>query len=129
MTACELSTIAQEGIKLYIAIINNGYLGMVRQWQELFYERRYAATPIRSPDFVKLAEAHDLRGIRVSTREGIPRALEEARRSPGTVVFDFRVEAEECVYPMVPAGADLKDMIRRPMSEQQEQEPQFEMEE
>ena len=63
MTACELSTIAQEGIKIYVAIINNGYLGMVRQWQELFYERRYAATPIRSPDFVKLAEAHDLRAF------------------------------------------------------------------
>jgi acetolactate synthase-1/2/3 large subunit len=130
MTACELSTIAQEKIKLHIAIINNGYLGMVRQWQELFYGGRYAATPIKSPDFVKLAEAHDLRGIRVSRREDIRRAVEEARSIEGTVIFDFRVEAEECVYPMVPAGADLQDMIRRPTPpESRVQEPQFEMEE
>ncbi len=124
MTACELSTIAQENIKIHVAIINNGYLGMVRQWQELFYERRYAATPLKSPDFVKLAEAHDLTGTRVSSRDDIPRAIDEARRTNGTVVFDFRVEAEECVYPMVPAGADLQDMIRRPIHD----EMQFEME-
>ena len=65
MTAAELSTIAQEEIKLQVAIINNGYLGMVRQWQEFFYERRYAATPLLNPDFVKLAEAHGLKGLRV----------------------------------------------------------------
>jgi acetolactate synthase I/II/III large subunit len=126
MTACELSTIAQENLKIHVAIINNGYLGMVRQWQELFYESRYAATPMKSPDFVKLAEAHGLKGIRVTSRDDIPRAIEEARRTPGTVVFDFRVEAEECVYPMVAANADLGDMIRRPMHEE---EMQFEMEE
>src|SRR5262249_20930942 len=103
MTACELSTIAQEGIKLHIAIINNGYLGMVRQWQEFFYDGRYSATPLKSPDFVKLAEAHDLTGIRVTKREEIEGAVTRARETPGTVLIDFRVEQEDSVYPMVPA--------------------------
>jgi acetolactate synthase-1/2/3 large subunit len=114
MTACELSTAAQEGIKLCIAIINNGYLGMVRQWQEFFYDGRYSATPLRSPDFVKLAEAHGLTGLRVTRREEVEGAVCAARAAPGTVVIDFRVEQEDTVYPMVPAGADLHDMIRRP---------------
>ena len=114
MTACELSTAAQEGIKLNIAIINNGYLGMVRQWQEFFYDGRYSATPLRSPDFVKLAEAHGLTGLRVTGREEVEGAVCAARAAPGTVVIDFRVEQEDAVYPMVPAGADLHDMIRRP---------------
>jgi len=114
MTACELSTVAQEGIKLHIAIINNGYLGMVRQWQEFFYDGRYSATPLRSPDFVKLAEAHGLTGLRVTRREEVEPAVAAARAAPGTVVIDFRVEQEDAVYPMVPAGADLHDMIRRP---------------
>ncbi len=115
MTACELSTIAQEGIKVHIAIINNGYLGMVRQWQEFFYGRRYAATPLLSPDFVKLAEAHGLTGLRVTAKSEIAGAVEAARRAPGTVLIDFRVEQEDSVYPMVAAGADLHDMIRRPL--------------
>src|SRR5256712_1108875 len=114
MTACELTTCAQEGIKLNIAIINNGYLGMVRQWQEFFYNRRYVATPLRSPDFVPLAQAHGLTGLRVTRREEIPEALERARAEPGTVVVEFRVEQEDSVYPMVPANTDLRDMIRRP---------------
>jgi acetolactate synthase-1/2/3 large subunit len=114
MTACELSTIAQEGIKLHIAIINNGYLGMVRQWQQFFYDGRYSATPLRSPDFVKLAEAHGLTGLRVTRREEVEATVAAARAAPGTVVIDFRVEQEDSVYPMVPAGADLHHMIRRP---------------
>ncbi|MBV8758519.1 MAG: biosynthetic-type acetolactate synthase large subunit [Deltaproteobacteria bacterium] len=114
MTACELATIAQEGIKLHIAIINNGYLGMVRQWQQFFYDRRYSATPLRSPDFVKLAEAHELTGLRVTTRDDLATAVAFARAAEGTVVIDFRVEQEDSVYPMVPAGAALHDMIRRP---------------
>jgi acetolactate synthase-1/2/3 large subunit len=115
MTACELSTIAQEGIKLNIAIINNGYLGMVRQWQQFFYGGRYAATPMRSPDFVKLAEAHGLMGMRVDKREDVESAVNTARATKGAVVIDFRVEQEDSVYPMVPAGADLHNMIRRPV--------------
>ena len=114
MTACELTTCAQEGIKLNVAIINNGYLGMVRQWQEFFYNRRYVATPLRSPDFVALAQAHGLTGLRVTRREEIPEAVERARAEPGTVVVEFRVEQEDSVYPMVPANTDLRDMIRRP---------------
>jgi acetolactate synthase-1/2/3 large subunit len=114
MTACELSTLAQEKVKVNVAIINNGYLGMVRQWQEFFYGGRYVATPMVSPDFAKLAEAHGLCGLRVTSREEVEAAVARAKEEPGTVVIDFRVEQEDSVYPMVPAGADLSDMIRRP---------------
>jgi acetolactate synthase-1/2/3 large subunit len=114
MTQAELSTAAQEGVKVNVAIINNGYLGMVRQWQEFFYERRYAATPLRNPDFVKIAEAHGLLGLRVDNRPGVEDIVQRARQADGTVVIDFRVEQEDSVYPMVPAGADLDAMIRRP---------------
>jgi len=113
MTACELTTCAQENIKVNVAIINNGYLGMVRQWQEFFYGGRYVATPIRSPDFVKLAEAHGLAARRVTQRSEVMDAVRWAEAEPGTVVIDFRVAQEDSVYPMVPAGADLHDMIRR----------------
>jgi acetolactate synthase-1/2/3 large subunit len=115
MTQAELSTAAQEGVKVNIAIINNGYLGMVRQWQEFFYERRYAATPLRSPDFVKIAEAHGLTGLRVTRRDEVLSAVERARADDNTVLIDFRVEQEDSVYPMVPSGASLHDMIRRPL--------------
>jgi acetolactate synthase-1/2/3 large subunit len=114
MTAAELSTAAQEGVKVNVAIINNGFLGMVRQWQEFFYEKNYAATPMKSPDFVKLAEAHGLKGIRVTERSQVEAAIREAQATEGSVVIDFRVEQEDSVYPMVPAGADLQAMIRRP---------------
>ncbi len=114
MTACELITCAQEGIKVNVALINNGYLGMVRQWQEFFYGGRYVATPLKSPDFVRLVEAHGLTAMRVTRRDEIPAAVEAARKAPGTVVIEFCVEGEEAVYPMVPANADLHAMIRRP---------------
>ena len=114
MTQAELSTIAQEQVKVNVAIINNGYLGMVRQWQEFFYERRYAATPLLNPDFVKLAEAHGLSGIAVTERAGVVPGVEAAREQPGAVVIDFKVEQEDSVFPMVAAGADLDEMIRRP---------------
>jgi acetolactate synthase-1/2/3 large subunit len=114
MTQAELTTCAQEGIKLNIAVINNGFLGMVRQWQEFFYERRYAATPLTSPDFVKLAEAHGLVGLQVQRRDQVEAAVRTAQETLGTVVIDFQVEQEDSVYPMVPAGADLHAMIRRP---------------
>jgi acetolactate synthase-1/2/3 large subunit len=87
---------------------------MVRQWQEFFYEKRYAATPISGPDFVKLADAFGLKGIRVTKRGEVQAAVEEARASKETVVIDFQVEQEDSVFPMVPAGADLDAMIRRP---------------
>ncbi len=114
MTQAELSTAAQEGVKVNVAVINNGYLGMVRQWQEFFYDRRYAATPLRSPDFVKIAEAHGLLGLRVEKRSEVDDIVQRARQADGTVLIDFRVEQEDSVYPMVPAGADLDAMIRRP---------------
>ena len=114
MTQAELSTAAQEGVKVNVAVINNGYLGMVRQWQEFFYDRRYAATPLRSPDFVKIAEAHGLLGLRVEKRPEVEDIVQRARQAEGTVLIDFRVEQEDSVYPMVPAGADLDAMIRRP---------------
>ena len=114
MTAAELSTCAQEGIKVNVAVINNGFLGMVRQWQEFFYGGRYVATPMLSPDFVKLAEAHGLTGLRVEKRSEVESAVRTAEATKGTVVIDFRVEQEDSVYPMVPAGADLHEMIQRP---------------
>jgi acetolactate synthase-1/2/3 large subunit len=114
MTMCELATIAQEKIDVKIAIINNGFLGMVRQWQEFFYEKRYAATPLVNPDFVKLAEAFGIRAMRVDQRHDVIPSVESARKHPGPVLIDFRVEQEDSVYPMVPAGADLHAMIRRP---------------
>lgn len=114
MTAQELATAAQENLKVNVAVINNGYLGMVRQWQEFFYHRRYAATPMKSPDFVKLADAHGLTGLRVEHRSEVIPAILKAQATEGTVVIDFRVEKEDSVYPMVPAGAPLHDMIQRP---------------
>ena len=116
MTQAELQTIAQEGVKITIAIINNGYLGMVRQWQQFFHDRRYSATPMSSPDYVKLAEAHGLAGLRITHRADVDDALRAARAATGTVVLDFRVEQEDAVYPMVSPGAALNDMIRRPGS-------------
>ena len=114
MTQAELATLAQERLKINVAIINNGYLGMVRQWQEFFYGSRYSATPISSPDFVKIAEAHGLCGLRVETRRDVEGAVQRARELRGSVVIDFRVEQEDSVYPLVPAEASLDDMIRRP---------------
>ena len=87
---------------------------MVRQWQEFFYERRYAATPMTSPDFVKLTEAFGLKAMRVTSRGDVVGAVREASAHQGTVLIDFRVEQEDSVYPMVPAGNDLHNMIRRP---------------
>jgi acetolactate synthase-1/2/3 large subunit len=114
MTMPELATLAQEKLKIHIAIINNGYLGMVRQWQEFFYARNYQATPLLNPDFVKLAEAFGIRGVRVEQRGDVIPSVREAREYDGPVLLDFRVEQEDTVYPMVPAGADLHKMIRRP---------------
>ena len=114
MTQAELQTLKQENLKINIVILNNGFLGMVRQWQELFYQRNYSGTPLTSPDFVKLAEAHGLAGFRITRREEIEEAVKKARKIDGSVVLDFRIEEEDMVYPMVPTGAALHEMIRRP---------------
>ncbi|HEX6466708.1 MAG TPA: biosynthetic-type acetolactate synthase large subunit [Terriglobales bacterium] len=114
MTLAEMATIFQEKIKVNIAIINNGYLGMVRQWQEFFYARNYAASPLVNPDFVRLAEAFGIKAMQVHQRAEVTPIIRAAREHDGPVLIDFRVEQEDTVYPMVPAGADLKEMIRRP---------------
>ena len=115
MTAAELTTAVQEGANVKIAIMNNSFLGMVRQWQEFFFEKRYSAVNMTSPDFVKLAEAHGVPARRVTTHDEVAEAIEWARKTEGPVVLEFRVEQEEAVYPMVPAGAALHEMIRRPV--------------
>src|SRR5438034_213233 len=114
MTMAEMATIAQENLDVNIAIINNGYLGMVRQWQEFFYGKRYAATPLVNPNFAKLAEAFGIAATTVTQRSQGAGAGEAARRQQRAAVIDFKVEQEDSVYPMVPAGADLHKMIRRP---------------
>ena len=115
MTQAELSTAVQEGANVKIAIMNNNFLGMVRQWQEFFFEKRYSAVNMRTPDFVKIAEAHGIPGRLVTKPEEVKDAIEFARNTPGPVLLEFRVEQEEAVYPMVPAGAALDDMLRRPV--------------
>jgi acetolactate synthase-1/2/3 large subunit len=114
MTLCELATAKQENIKVNIAIINNNFLGMVRQWQKMFHEERYVATPLVNPDFVKLADAYGIPSRRVTRREEIEEVVEWARNTDGPVLIEFLVETDDIVYPMVPAGADLHAMIRRP---------------
>jgi len=116
MTMTELGTAAQERVPVKICIINNGYLGMVRQWQEFFYEERYNATPMHNPDFVKLADAYGIPARRVTRRQDVIPTIEWAAGiDDGPVLIDFVVEKHDIVYPMVPAGADLHNMIRRPI--------------
>ncbi|KAA0252941.1 biosynthetic-type acetolactate synthase large subunit [Acidobacteria bacterium ACD] len=114
MTQAELATLVQEKLDVKIAVVDNGYLGMVRQWQELFYQRRYAATPLLSPDFTKLAAAYGIPAHRVTRREEVVPTVEAVRQRPGPALVHFVVEPEEAVYPMVPAGAGLHAMLRRP---------------
>jgi acetolactate synthase-1/2/3 large subunit len=114
MSMAELATTVQEKANVKIAIMNNNFLGMVRQWQEFFFDSRYAGTPLIGPDFVTLASAYGIPAMRAATPEEARAAIEFARATPGPVLLDFKVVNEEAVYPMVPAGADLDDMIRRP---------------
>jgi acetolactate synthase-1/2/3 large subunit len=117
MTIQELATIVQEKAAVKIAIMDNGYLGMVRQWQELFYRKRYVATPLSGPDFVKIAEAYGLPGLRVKRREEVVPAIKKAMAEPGPFLIDFKIEPEENVYPMVPPGAALSEVIEEPKQE------------
>jgi acetolactate synthase-1/2/3 large subunit len=112
MTNQELATMVQEGItNVKIAIMNNGYLGMVRQWQQLFEGRRYSGTPLTGPDFAKLAEAYGVRGMTVDRASKVDWAIEEAWNHPGVVVVDFRVEREANVFPIVPQGRSIGEMM------------------
>jgi acetolactate synthase-1/2/3 large subunit len=111
MNIQELGTVAHYNIPVRIAVLNNMYLGMVRQWQELFYDRRYSYTELPSVDFVKIAQAYGIDGMRVETRDEVRPALRAAIDADGPFVLDFRIEREENVFPMVPAGAAINEMI------------------
>ncbi|HEX8849010.1 MAG TPA: biosynthetic-type acetolactate synthase large subunit [Gemmatimonadaceae bacterium] len=112
MTNQELATMAQEGItNVKVAIVNNGYLGMVRQWQQLFEGKRYSGTPLSGPDFARLAEAYGVRGMTVERVDEVEGAIDAAWRHPGVVVIDFRVEREANVFPMVPQGRSIGEMM------------------
>jgi len=111
MTGNELATIADWRLPVKIVIINNGYLGMVRQWQELFFERRYMAARITGPDFVKLAEAYGVRGLRVESSAELGAAVAQTLAHPGPVVLDCIVEAEANVFPIVPPGKGSEDTV------------------
>jgi acetolactate synthase-1/2/3 large subunit len=114
MTASELSTIVQEDLAINIAVINNGFLGMVRQWQEAFYDKNYAASPILSPNFVKLADAHGIAAAQVTKRSDVTPTVTRARTSGKAFLIDFQVEKEDGVYPMIAPGSALHEMVRRP---------------
>jgi acetolactate synthase-1/2/3 large subunit len=112
MNIQELATAVQYKLPVKVVILNNGYLGMVRQWQELFYERRYIATDLKiSPDFAKVAEAYGALGLKATKPKEVVSVLKKGLKSPGPAFMDFWVAREECVYPMVPAGAAITDML------------------
>lgn len=117
MTLQELATITQERIGVKIAIMNNGYLGMVRQWQEFFYNRQYVATPLWNPDFVKIAEAYDIPAMRVTRKIEVIPAIHKAMDHDGPFLIDFTIEPEENLYPMVPPGACLTDIMEEPKTD------------
>ncbi len=110
MTVCELATIAEYNIPVKIALLNNDFLGMVKQWQDLFYQKRYSSTPMKNPNFKALAEAFGIKGLRCDKKEDIARTVDQMLSHPGPVLVDFFVEPNEHVYPMVPAGKGLHEM-------------------
>jgi len=118
MTMQELATIVDQRAPVKFAIMNNGFLGMVRQWQELFYNNNYVAVDTRQglcqPDFVKIADAYGIKGIRVDQKDKVREAIDEAMAHPGPVVLEFLVEQEGNVWPMVPAGASLAETLDHP---------------
>ena len=112
MNMQELATCAQEGIAIKVFVMNNGYLGMVRQWQELFWDRRYSHVDMGQwPDFVKLAEAYGATGIRLTDKTTLVQDMREALATDGPVLVDVRVTREENTYPMIPAGAAAREMV------------------
>jgi acetolactate synthase-1/2/3 large subunit len=117
MTIQELATLVQDNIAVKIAVMNNGYLGMVRQWQDLFYAKNYVATPLSCPDFVKVAEAYCIAGLKVTRREEVEPAIAQAMAHDGPFLLNFMVEPEENVFPMVPPGAANIEFIEEPKKE------------
>lgn len=110
MTSYELATCAEYNIPVKVAILNNDFQGMVKQWQDLFYGRRYSQTVMKNPDFAKMAEAYGVRGIRCDAKQDVAKTVKEMLAHPGPVVVDFVVEPNEHVYPMVPSGKGLHEM-------------------
>ncbi|MBP8792859.1 MAG: biosynthetic-type acetolactate synthase large subunit [Lutibacter sp.] len=110
MTCNELGTILQTKAAVKIVVLNNGYLGMVRQWQELFFEKRYASTEMVSPNFVKLAEAYDIEAVRVSKREDLGPAIERMMKSKDAFFLEVIIEKEDNIFPMIPTGASVSDI-------------------
>jgi len=110
MTLQELGTIMQTGVDVKILILNNQFLGMVRQWMELFNEKRYSFVDIKSPDFVKLAESYYIAGKRVSAREDLVGSLEEMLQHPGSFLLEVMVAKEHNVFPMVPQGCSVSEI-------------------
>ena len=115
MTMCELSTVVKEQLPLKIAVFNNGYLGMVRQWQDVFYNKRYAGTNLVNPDFIKIADAYGIAATRVTDKAGVAPAIRMAQAHCGPFLIEFQVESFTNVYPMVVPGKSNADMIRRPL--------------
>ena len=115
MTNQELMTLAEEKLPVKIALINNGYLGMVRQWQEMYFENHLKAVPIRGPDFVMLAESYGVSAIRVTEQEDVLPALRQAQAHDGPFLIEFVVDSTTNVYPMVPPGGSLADTIEDPV--------------
>ena len=111
MNIQELATCVANKINVKVLIFNNGFLGMVRQWQELFYKKRYSYTPITSPDYVLLAQSYGAVGMKVTEKSQVRPALQKAIQVKNTVFIDFRIDPQENVYPMVPAGQAINKMI------------------
>jgi acetolactate synthase-1/2/3 large subunit len=111
MNMAEMATMVQEGLTVKLAVFNNGYLGMVRQWQQFFHGKRYSSTPIWSPDYVKLAEAYGIPGYRVKHACEIEDAVGAANAAPGPTLVEFVIEQEANVYPMIPPGGSLSEPI------------------
>ncbi len=117
MNIQELATLRQEGVAIKIAIMNNGYLGMVRQWQQFFHSSNYSETPITGPDYTLLAPAYGLTGMRVTRRDEVEAAVKRAMETEGTVILDFMIEPEANVFPMIPSGKTVKHIIEAPVEE------------
>ena len=117
MTLQELATVKEENLPLKIAVFNNGYLGMVRQWQEMFFDNHIKAVPIPGPDYVKLAEAYGIEAVRVEDREDVLPALRRAQDHAGPFLIEFVIEPATNLYPMVPPGGSLGETLEDPLTQ------------
>jgi acetolactate synthase-1/2/3 large subunit len=111
MTLQEFGTIMESGVSVKIILLNNRFLGMVRQWQELFFHERYSSTPMQNPDYIKIAEAYGISGQRIEQREQLPQAIETMLSTKGSYLLEVCVAEKGMVYPMTPAGETVTNMI------------------